>query len=142
MKGSTMLATLQNLGIVPSFSRPRVSDDNPYSEALFRTLKYRPWYPQRPFQSIDQARTWVQHFVSWYNNVHLHSAINFVTPADRHAGRDVEILKARAKLYQQACQDHPERWSRNTRDWTRVEVVKLNPKTKHNQQDNSHAVVA
>jgi len=79
MKGSTMLATLQNLGIVPSFSRPRVSDDNPYSEALFRTLKYRPRYPQGPFQSIDQARTWVQHFVSWYNNVHLHSAINFVT---------------------------------------------------------------
>ena len=83
MKGSTMLATLQRLGIVASFSRPRVSDDNPYSEALFRTLKYRPWYPDRPFESIEEARAWVESFVAWYNSEHLHSAIGFVTPDDR-----------------------------------------------------------
>ena len=86
MKGSTLLATLQRLGIVASFSRPRVSDDNPYSEALFRTLKYRPEYPRRPFETIEEARQWVRWFVRWYNTEHLHSAIRFVTPDDRHFG--------------------------------------------------------
>jgi putative transposase len=127
MKGSTMLATLQRLGIVASFSRPRVSDDNPYSEALFRTLKYRPWYPERPFPSLDEARAWVSSFVDWYNGEHLHSAIGYVTPNDRHAGRDVEILARRREVYEQARRRHPERWSGATRSWNRVEVVTLNP---------------
>lgn len=91
MKGSTMLAMLQRLGIVPSFSRPATSDDNPYSEALFRTLKYRPSYPHRPFRSIEHAQDWVSEFVHWYNDHHLHSALNFVTPSDRHAGLDALI---------------------------------------------------
>ena len=94
MKGSTMLATLQRLGIVPSFSRPSVSDDNPYSESLFRTMKYRPAYPTRPFESLAHARAWVAAFVAWYNTEHLHSGVGFVTPADRHAGRDQEDLQA------------------------------------------------
>lgn len=127
MKGSTMLATLQRLGIVPSFSRPRVSDDNPYSEALFRTLKYRPWYPSRPFQSIEEARAWVESFVTWYNSEHLHSAIGFVTPEDRHAGRDENILARRRIVYEKARSRHPERWSGNVRNWERVGIVKLNP---------------
>ena len=67
MKGATMLATLQTLGVVPSFSRPSVSDDNPYSESLFRTLKYSPAYPNKPFESIVEARQWVHRFVQWYN---------------------------------------------------------------------------
>ena len=92
MRGSTMLATLQRLGIVASFSRPRVSDDNPFSEALFRTMKYRPWYPDRPFNSIEEARAWVAQFVHWYNHEHLHSAIGYVTPASRHCGQDAELL--------------------------------------------------
>ena len=71
MKGATLLATLQLLGVVPSFSRPRVSDDNPYSEALFRTLKYCPEYPEGPFLSLETARTWVESFVAWYNGEHL-----------------------------------------------------------------------
>src|SRR3546814_14877404 len=83
-----MLATLQKLGVVPSFSRPSVSDDNPYSEALFRTLKYTPAYPRKRFADIDQARAWVQGFVAWYNTEHRHSGIQFVTPAQRHAGAD------------------------------------------------------
>ena len=87
MKGQTMLAMLQWLGIAPSFSRPTVKDDNPYSEALFRTLKYRPQYPRGRFADIAAARGWVGRFVAWYNHEHLHSAIRFVTPADRHAGR-------------------------------------------------------
>jgi transposase InsO family protein len=127
MKGSTMLATLQRLGIIPSFSRPRVSDDNPFSEALFRTLKYRPAYPKRPFESIDEARAWVADFVAWYNTEHCHSGIRFVTPEQRHLGRDAALLEARARLYQRARDQHPERWSRGCRNWTPPSTVTLNP---------------
>jgi putative transposase len=127
MKGSTMLATLQRLGIVESFSRPHVSDDNPYSEALFRTLKYRPSYPRGAFTSINAAREWVEDFVAWYNTVHLHSAISFVTPENRHTGEDEAILAGRREIYEAARKRNPERWSGNTRSWERVELVKLNP---------------
>jgi transposase InsO family protein len=98
MKGATMLATLQNLGVVPSFSRPKVSDDNPFSESLFKTLKYRPSYPDGAFASISVARIWVERFVSWYNNEHRHSEINFVTPAQKYRGEDFEILQKRVQL--------------------------------------------
>jgi len=70
-----MLATLQRLGVVPSFSRPSVSDDNPYSESLFRTLKYTPAYPSKPFASLDSARASVHVFVHRYNETHRHSGI-------------------------------------------------------------------
>lgn len=129
MKGSTMLATLQRLGIVPSFSRPRVSDDNPYSEALFRTLKYRPEYPSKPFSSLEEARAWVAAFVAWYNTCHLHSSIRFVTPDDRHFGREHEVLARRRATYEQARQLHPERWSGSIRNWNPVGAVYLNPNT-------------
>ena len=127
MKGATMLATLQRLGVVPSFSRPSVSDDNPYSESLFRTLKYVPHYPDKPFESLEAAREWVHTFVTWYNESHRHSAIGFVTPAQRHRGEDVVILEARKAVYEQAKARRPERWSGATRDWTRKNVVWLNP---------------
>lgn len=131
MKGALMVATMQKLGVTPSFSRPRVSNDNPYSESLFRTVKYRPSYPSKPFENIEAARQWVEGFVHWYNNDHLHSGIRFVTPADRHAGRDQDILARRAELYERARQRHPERWSDSTRDWSRVEIVNLNPEPGH-----------
>lgn len=127
MKGSTMVATLQRLGVIPSFSRPRVSDDNPFSEALFRTLKYRPAYPTSGFASLEDARAWVERFVTWYNTEHLHSGIRYVTPDDRHSGRDIDILANRRRVYEQARSRNPERWSRQTRNWNRVEVVYLNP---------------
>jgi len=127
MKGATMLATLQELGVVPSFSRPSVSNDNPYSESLFRTLKYRPEYPEKPFLNLLSARGWVQGFVDWYNFEHLHSAIQFVTPAQRHTGEDIEILAKRKRLYEQAKFKHPERWSGEIRNWKPVALVYLNP---------------
>jgi len=127
MKGATLLATLQQLGVMPSFSRPRVSDDNPFSEALFRTAKYRPEYPSRPFESLEAAREWVLWFVEWYNHEHLHSGIRFVTPAQRHAGVDVEILARRHAVYEAARDRNPERWSGRTRNWSRIEAVHLNP---------------
>lgn len=127
MKGSTMLATLQRLGIIPSFSRPRVSDDNPFPESLFRTMKYRPGFPNRPFRDIEEARRWVSDFVRWYNTEHQHSALNYVTPDDRYHGRDKAILAARHLVYQRARRRNPERWSGGTRDWSPAPPVKLNP---------------
>ena len=127
MKGSTMLVMLQKLGVVPSFSRPRVSDDNPYSEALFRTLKYRPQYPPRAFHSLEEAQAWVDQFLTWYNTVHLHSAIRFVTPDDRHYGREQAILTNRHSVYQKACRRRPDRWARHTRNWNPIQLVWLNP---------------
>ena len=127
MKGSTMLATLQSLGVVASFSRPGVSDDNPYSEALFRTLKCRPDYPSGPFDSLAAASLWVESFVGWYNTEHLHSGIRFVTPEDRHSGRELEILNHRQAVYEKARRRNPQRWSRETRNWKPVDTVYLNP---------------
>ena len=126
MKGATMLATLQRLGVVPSFSRPSVSNDNPYSEALFKTMKYRPGFPDKPFDNLDQARHWVGGFEQWYNEQHRHSALNFITPGQRHRGEDHEILRRRTALYAAAKNSHPERWSAEHRTWTRPEVVTLN----------------
>ncbi len=126
MKGATMLATLQALGIVPSFSRPSVSNDNAFSEALFRTLKYRPGYPSRPFESLEAARAWVHDFVTWYNTTHQHSAIKFVTPESRHSGADTAILAKRKQVYENARAAHPERWSGACRDWTAPGEVVLN----------------
>ena len=126
MKGATMLATMQKLGIMPSFSRPSVSNDNPFSEALFKTLKYCPQYPSLPFLSIESAREWVATFVAWYNEDHLHSAISFTTPSSRHSGEDSLILQKRAEVYRKARVNKPLRWSQNTRNWEKVEVVRLN----------------
>jgi len=127
MKASTMLAKLEALGVAASFSRPRTSDDNPYSESLFRTLKYRPEYPAAPFESIDAARTWVARFVHWYNEVHFHSGIGHVTPSSRHQGKDTAILAARKKVYTAARNRNPGRWSGDVRDCERAGPVSLNP---------------
>ena len=127
MKGATMLATLQALGVRPSFSRPAVSNDHPYSESLFKTLKYRPTYPQRPFADLLAARQWVGTFVHGYNEDPRHSAIGFVTPAERHAGRDTALLRKRVEVYEAAKEKHPERWSGTTRNWQPVLEVHLNP---------------
>jgi putative transposase len=127
MKGATMLATLQELGVVPSFSRPSVSNDNPYSESLFRTLKYRPEYPEKAFEDILSARHWVKGFVDWYNHEHLHSAINFVTPDQRHRGDDKAILAQRRRVYSLAKSAHQERWSGDIRKWEHIKAVHLNP---------------
>lgn len=127
MKASTMLARMQALGVACSFSRPGVSNDNPFSEALFRTMKYRPEYPDLPFTSLEDARAWMRCFVDWYNTIHRHGAIGFVTPDERHFGRDVEILQRRRKTYALARRRQPERWSRHARIWKAPAVVSLNP---------------
>lgn len=127
MKGATMLATLQRLGVMPSFSRPSVSDDNPYSESLFKTLKYHPGYPDKPFGSTEEARIWVVGFQRWYNEEHRHSGLKFVTPGQRHRGQDIAILEQRRQLYGAAKNQCPGRWSGKTRNWEPVKTVYLNP---------------
>jgi putative transposase len=143
MKGATLLATLQKLGVVPSFSRPSVSNDNPFSEALFRTLKYTPTYPDDPFEDVAAARTWVATFVHWYNEQHLHSAIRFVTPGQRHRGEDVALLQQRRAVYQQAKTRQPYRWSGSIRNWQPVDSVSLNPgRLARKEDDNSKSVAS
>lgn len=127
MKGATMLATMQKLGVVPSFSRPSVSNDNPFSEALFKTLKYVPSYPSKPFESVEDARRWVADFVAWYNHAHRHSGVKYVTPEQRHKGTDIAILENRKAVYEKAKKRHPERWSGETRNWDHEAIVMLNP---------------
>jgi len=134
MKGATMLATLQRLGVMPSFSRPSVSDDNPYSEALFKTLKYHPGFPDKPFAYIEEARKWVHGFVRWYNEIHRHSALKFVTPGQRHRGEDIAILEQRHLLYETAKAHYTERWSGPTRNWKPEETVYLNPGKTRNKE--------
>jgi transposase InsO family protein len=126
MKGSDLRVTLERLGITPSHSRPRVSNDNAFSEALFRTCKYRPDFPVDGFDSLQEARLWVLAFVQWYNHQHRRSAIRFVTPAQRHQGLDVTILAQRKALCEEACRRHPRRWSRPIRNWDPVQTVWLN----------------
>ena len=127
LRATTVLAMLHWLGVKPSYSRPRVSDDNAYAESLFRTAKYRPEFPVKGFVDLDAARAWAKHFVHWYNIEHRHSGINYVSPAQRHAGEDVAILAARDQLYQKAKQANPQRWSGDTRNWKPIGPVTLNP---------------
>lgn len=142
MKGETMLATLQRLGVAPSRSRPSVSNDNPYSESLFRTLKYRPELPVKPFEGLLQARCWANALVRWYNDEHRHSAIGFVTPSQRHSGQDVGLLANRAIVYELARQANPHRWSKQTRNWRYVDHVNLNPETPKLKETNAYKKAA
>jgi putative transposase len=127
MKGASLLETLYQLGITPSRSRPRVSNDNPYAESIFRTCKYRPDFPSKGFADITAARTWVLSFARWYNQEHRHSGLNFLTPNQRHSGLSDHILGQRTIVYEQAKSLHPERWSREIRSWTLEDEVWLNP---------------
>ena len=131
-----MLATPQALGVMPSLSRPAVSNDNPYSESLFKTLKYRPNYPAHAFETLLAARQWVASFVQWYNHEHRHSATRFVTPHERHAGQDGALLAKRVQVYEAARATNPQRWSGATRNWQPVRVVYLNPDQTHDQKED------
>ncbi len=127
LKATTVLAMLNWLGVKPSYSRPRVSDDNAFAESVFRTAKYRPEYPSKGFGDLEGARAWAASFVHWYNVEHRHSGIRYVSPEQRHSGQDEAILAARHALYGEARSNNPARWSGPTRDWTPVGPVTLNP---------------
>ena len=127
LKATTVLATMHWLGLKASYSRPRVSDDNAFVEALFRTAKYRPQFPTKCFSDLEHARQWASSFVHWYNHDHCHSDIRHVSPAQRYAGEDRNVLQARHALYQQARAQNPRRWARHTRNWNPIATVTLNP---------------
>jgi transposase InsO family protein len=141
MKGATMLGTLQKLGVIPSFSRPSVSNDNAYSESLFKTLKYNPGFPEKPFDTLSQVRLWVSRFEHWYNEEHRHSAIQF-TPGQRHRGEDLLILKKRKELYEAAREKSPERWAKQCRNWNPTTTVTLNPKKSSTDRIESEEMAA
>jgi putative transposase len=109
MTSTTIAELLEDLGVTRSLSRPRTSNDNPYSEAAFKTVKYRPDYPDR-FATIGDARTWMRRFTWWYNHVHYHSAIGYLHPADVHDGTATEIIARRQQVLDVAYQAHPERF--------------------------------
>lgn len=143
MKGATMLAMLETLGVVPSFSRPSVSDDNPFSEALFKTLKYRPTFPLTDkFETVFDARTWVVQFVQWYNDDHKHSSLKFITPEQRHSGECAKIMNKRHIVYLKAKQRLPARWAGNTRNWKLPSVITLNANRKADQVQNNEKLMA
>jgi putative transposase len=133
MKGATLKATLERLGVLASYSRPSVSDDNPYIESLFGTMKTRVGYPKKPFATIEQAQEWVDQFVRWYNEEHRHSALNWVTPMARHTGKEHCLLSLRERTYRKARRRHPERWSRGIRNCEPAPAVILNPAKKNNE---------
>lgn len=140
--GAAMISSefLSELGFWgrPSYSRPGVSDDNPYSEAMFRTVKYRSGFPG-VFNTIKEAIVWMKDFIQWYNNEHRHSGIGFVTPMQKRRGEDVEIMEKRKATYLAARNDHPERWSRNIRRWEVTKEVTLNPRNRKKDRQREAA---
>lgn len=127
MKAQDFQSLLAKLGITKSYSRPRVSNDNAFSEALFKTVKYTKDFPVKGFATIEEARIWVQRFVELYNTEFLHSGIKFVTPYQRHYGLDIDILANRDMVYKAARISKPERWTKDTRNWNWINQVALNP---------------
>ena len=141
MKGTSLLETLYKLNVVSSYSRPRVSNDNAYAEAIFRTCKYRPNFPGKGgFSCITEARQWVHKFVIWYNNEHRHSGLKFVSPNERHSGKDQQVMAKRKAVYAKAKARHPSRWSGNTRNWELPDYVCLNPERQSVAQEAVRAV--
>ena len=140
MHGATLEVRLEELGVLRSFSRPRVSNDNPYSESLFRTVKYRPNYPNRPFSSKEEACQWVSSFVDWYNHQHRHSGIKFVTPHQRHCGEAIEICRQRSRVYELARITNPKRLSRSIRCWKQPDLVWIN-KPSETQKTSLHVTL-
>jgi transposase InsO family protein len=131
MRSFTMQAKMRDLGVASSYSRPRVSNDNPYSESWFRTTKYHHSWPKDGFQTIAEARKWISNFVAWYNNVHKHSGIKYVTPEERHNGLDNQIMLNRQSVYLQAQRKNPSKCRSNIRNWDYIDKVTLNPESKN-----------
>jgi hypothetical protein len=131
MRAAMLECCLEELGVLRSFSRPRVSNDNPYSESLFQTAKYRPDFPSRPFSSVEEACQWAASFVDWYNHRHCHIGIKFVTPHQSHSGDAVQTCRHRAVVYGQARQRNPRRGAGVIRKW--CGSIRQQPKSNSNQ---------
>lgn len=142
MRCESMKAKMEELGVISSYSRPRVSNDNPYSESLFKTVKYRPIYPKNGFKTIEEAREWVYNFVIWYNTEHLHSGINYLTPKSMHEQKTKPITTNRKKVYEKARETHPERFNKSKkRNFEPPEKVALNPTKEERKQIESKDLI-
>ena len=127
MKSKAVAFLLADLGVTKTHSRPHVSNDNPFSESQFKTLKYRPGFPQR-FGSLQDARAFCRPFFSWYNTEHRHSGIAYMTPEDVHHGRATQIIDVRAAAFDAAFAAHPERFKgRRPIPQSLPEAVWINP---------------
>ena len=111
MTSKTLAELLIDLGVAQSHSRPSISDDNPYSESQFKTMKYGPSYPER-FASLQAARVWMRSFADWYNHEHKHSGLALLPPEAVHSGRAEELLAKRQERLNVAYAAHPERFPR------------------------------
>jgi putative transposase len=127
MRAATLEARLEMLGVMRSFTRPRVSIVNPDSKSLYRRVKYRPDNPSRPFASAQDSCLSVASIVDWYDHRYHHSGMRFATPHQRLSGQAVEICNHRSLVYEQARQRHPRRWSRSICCWNQQEVVWIKP---------------
>ena len=125
MKGLTLVAFLTGLNVNLSFSRPRVSDDNPFIESFFATLKTNVRFPG-VFSTVEHARTWFASFVDWYNTSHRHSGIGYVTPSQKHTGEDIAVFQSRQEILNQAARLHPERFVKGPRRIMPRRTVVLN----------------
>ncbi len=126
MRSCTLLAKMYALGVFVLTSRPLVSNDNPYSESLFRTIKYCPWWPENGFRTIDEARSWLSRFTRWYNLEHKPAVLSMLLRMNAIA----ELMQntgSQKKVYREARKRHPERWSKQLRDWELIQAVYLNP---------------
>jgi putative transposase len=127
MNSKPFAMLLADLGVTKTHSRPHVSNDNPYSEAQFKTLKYRPDYPKRFGSQVD-VRLWSRDFFQWYNHEHHHSGIALLTPADVHYGRGQQMLRARQQVLKTAYRKNPERFVRGCpKPVALPEAVWINP---------------
>ena len=127
MRGYFIRDFYDTIGIKPSYSRPRIKNDNPFIESNFRFLKNNPQFPDRPFQSLEECRSWLSNFVKWYNEKHLHKSLRYITPNQKHSNEDAEILKKRIRVFEDAKKSNPVRWSGVSRNWNRVESTELLP---------------
>jgi putative transposase len=125
MKGLSLVAFLTEMQVGLSFSRPRVSDDNPFIESFFKTVKYHVTYP-KCFPGIVPAREWFANFINWYNTVHLHSSLGYVTPQQKHNGEDLALFEKRQQILNAAASKYPERFVTGPRQVQPERVVTLN----------------
>jgi putative transposase len=141
MRSKLVASLFSDLGIDASHSRPRVSNDNPFSESQFRTLKYRPEFPDR-FGSLEHARAVSRDLFAWYNDAHHHSSLSYLTPADVHHGRVATILEIRHRTRLAAYAAHPERFVNGSpRPETLPTAVWINPAPKTTRQDAPGATI-
>jgi len=140
MIASTLTQLLSDLGVTPSHSRPHVPDDNPFSEAQFKTMKYQPTFPQR-FGSLADARSWARTFFSWYNQEHYHIGLALLTPAMVHYGQAEQHQAQRQQVLQAAYAAHPERFVRGQPQLPQLpEAVWINPPKKENEKSGESSL--